>query len=287
MVSIVIPTYNRADKIERSIYSVLNQTYTDLELLVVDDGSTDDTRKVVEEIAAHDNRVRYVYQENNGACAARNHGISLAKGEYIAFQDSDDEWRKDKLEIQLADMGRYNADVCFCQMQRFNYGKEQSIFPIGLEKIVPTEKMLSQSFASTQTILSRASVFQKHKFDESVRQMQDWDWVIRAAQEYTFCFVDQALVNVYLQNDSISNVSSERRLKNTQYLYKKYENLFDKYPDLHATMLEIIAHCKTLLTSKYVSEYALKYKITKSKKDFVKNLLSKIGVLHVFYVLKK
>ena len=99
LISVVLPTYNRARCLSRSINSVLNQTFSNLELIIVDDGSTDNTRELVESFS--DPRIRYIYQENAGACAARNHGINEALGTYIAFQDSDDEWRKDKLEIQL------------------------------------------------------------------------------------------------------------------------------------------------------------------------------------------
>ena len=94
MVSIIIPTYNRADKLKAAIMSVLNQTYCDLELIIVDDGSTDDTKNVVANI--DDNRLRYVYQKNAGACVARNNGIEEAHGDYIAFHDSDDVWHLDK-----------------------------------------------------------------------------------------------------------------------------------------------------------------------------------------------
>ena len=99
MVSVIIPTYNRAHVLPRAIESVLKQTYTELELIVVDDASTDDTAAVMTAIT--DPRVRYVRKEHGGAAAARNRGIAEAKGEFIAFQDSDDVWHSDKLEKQL------------------------------------------------------------------------------------------------------------------------------------------------------------------------------------------
>ena len=100
-VSIIIPTYNRADVLVTSIQSVLQQSYTDFELLIVDDGSTDNTDIVVESI--HDDRIRYLKMpENKGVAAARNEGIRQAKYDYIAFQDSDDHWKPEKLEKQMA-----------------------------------------------------------------------------------------------------------------------------------------------------------------------------------------
>ena len=101
MISVIIPTYNRAGTLLAAAQSVLQQTYRDIELIIVDDGSTDDTSKVVS--ALQDGRVRYIpLGKNCGACAARNRGIDEAKGEYIAFQDSDDLWHSDKLEREFA-----------------------------------------------------------------------------------------------------------------------------------------------------------------------------------------
>src|SRR5215470_7379907 len=98
-VSVVIPTYNRAAKVQKGIRSALAQTFSDLEVIVVDDGSADDTGKVLAE--AFGDRIRYCYQSNQGASAARNKGITEARGEWIAFLDSDDEWEHDKLEWQF------------------------------------------------------------------------------------------------------------------------------------------------------------------------------------------
>ena len=100
MVSVIIPTYNRAARLPMSVESVLNQTYRDLEIIIVDDGSTDLTEDVVR--AMSDSRIRYIkHPRNLGGCKARNTGVSNAKGEYIAFQDSDDVWHADKLEVEL------------------------------------------------------------------------------------------------------------------------------------------------------------------------------------------
>ena len=99
-VSVIIPTYNRAHLVGRAIRSVLNQTYQDFEIIVVDDGSTDNTEEVVKSF--NDPRIRYIrHEENKGAAAARNTGIKAAKGKFIAFQDSDDEWLPKKLEKQM------------------------------------------------------------------------------------------------------------------------------------------------------------------------------------------
>src|ERR1700751_5211074 len=105
-VSVVIPTYNRAEKVRDGIESILAQTLTDLEIIVVDDGSSDNTGKILGETVG--GRIRYYAQTNQGASVARNKGIEEARGEWIAFLDSDDFWEKDKLECQLQALERFS-----------------------------------------------------------------------------------------------------------------------------------------------------------------------------------
>lgn len=93
--SVIIPTYNREKLIGRAIDSVLNQTFKDFELIIVDDGSTDNTKEIIERYT--DQRIRYIYKENGGQNSALNKGIEFAKGKYVAFLDSDDEWLDEKL----------------------------------------------------------------------------------------------------------------------------------------------------------------------------------------------
>jgi glycosyltransferase involved in cell wall biosynthesis len=109
VVTVLIPTYNRAYCLARAIDSALAQTYPHLEVLIVDDGSTDSTRKLVEGTYGRDDRVRYLYQSNRGVSAARNHGLRQARGDYIAFLDSDDVWKPWKLQAQVACLKRLPA----------------------------------------------------------------------------------------------------------------------------------------------------------------------------------
>jgi len=204
MISVILPTYNRASLLPRAMRSVLEQTYQDLELVVVDDASTDDTARVVAEI--NDYRVRYVCQEKNkGACAARNRGISMARGEYIAFQDSDDTWLPDKLEKQLRRMEETGADIVFCGFRRFS-GNKETIFPPETlaEGEVTYDQLLLENLISTQTILGKRQCFVEHPFDESFPRMQDWELVLRLVQHCRIHYMAQPLADVYLQKDSIS-----------------------------------------------------------------------------------
>src|SRR5690349_17003226 len=127
-VSIIIPTFNRSSRLINAIESALRQTYTDFEIMVVDDGSTDDTR---ERLKPYVGRIRYVYQQNRGASAAKNKGIALATGKWVSILDDDDEWLPTKLECQLEALARYHEEcgACFTNCQFIvNGALRQTIF---------------------------------------------------------------------------------------------------------------------------------------------------------------
>ena len=127
LVSVVIPTYNRAGIIKHCLDTVVKQTYDNLEIIVVDDCSSDNTQEVV--MSYNDDRIIYVrLDKNRRACYARNYGANISHGEYIAFQDSDDTWSLDKIEKQVKVLEESNADVVFCGMTRTE-GKESFYFP--------------------------------------------------------------------------------------------------------------------------------------------------------------
>jgi glycosyltransferase involved in cell wall biosynthesis len=110
LVSIIIPTFNRAGIISKAIKSVLNQTYKNWELIIIDDGSVDNTKEVVKSYSSkYKNKIKYYYKKNGGVCSARNFGIQKANGEYISLLDSDDEYKPRRIEIQLKITRRRNA----------------------------------------------------------------------------------------------------------------------------------------------------------------------------------
>src|SRR5271155_324881 len=127
-VSVVIPTYNRAEKVRKTVESVLAQSFTDLEVIVVDDGSSDETGQTLEH--AFGDRIRYYFQPNQGVSAARNKGIEEARGEWIAFLDSDDLWEKEKLECQLDALERFapHCDACYTDVRLLNHPETRTLF---------------------------------------------------------------------------------------------------------------------------------------------------------------
>ena len=221
LVSVVIPSYNRAGTVEKAIRSVLAQTYRSLELILVDDGSKDDTQAVVEAIG--DSRIRYVYQENAGACAARNHGAALAKGDIIAFHDSDDTWHPDKLEKQVRAMEQYDADVVIGKLLMIQPDGTKTLYPkrIGEGFVSPSDDLFG---IGTQTILARRRVLDAVRFDSSFPRYQDLDWMVRAVGKFRIYCLDEGMVDYIVGADSISS--------NPVKMYQALRLMDEKYPDL-------------------------------------------------------
>ncbi|WP_405324068.1 glycosyltransferase family 2 protein [Fibrobacter sp.] len=252
MISIVLPSYNRARIISNAIESILRQTYRDFELIVVDDGSTDNTEEVVR--AFNDDRIVYVKQKNAGACVARNNGIAHARGEYIAFQDSDDIWHADKLEKQIAALVQNQADLVFSRMRKMKDGAVQGLvsdyFHEGFLK--PSDFPLS---IGTQTLLGKREIFECEKFDRDMPRFQELELLLRAKKKFSVYCIEEPLVDYCLQNDSISvNVSS---------VMKAWKLILAKHPDffrLYGSSRERIAR-DVQLNAKSVSDFAKRWRL--------------------------
>jgi len=207
-VSVIIPTYNRAHLILRAIESVLNQTYGKFELLVVDDCSNDDTETVVDSIK--DDRVRYIKcDKNGGAAAARNRGIQEAKYDWIAFLDSDDVWRKDKLEKQIAAIDNI-AGLIYCTFLRHPSDGSAETFmpseerPLDRRQGIMFGELLLGNFIGMPTIMVHKSVLRDAGvFDENLCCYEDYDFLLRASQYTRFLHVDEVLVDVYETEGSV------------------------------------------------------------------------------------
>lgn len=233
-ISVVIPCYNRRDRILASVESVLGQSYGNLELLVVDDGSADGTAELFENYP--DWRLRFLrYEENRGACYARNYGAERARGEYLAFQDSDDIWHRDKLEKQLCHIRQTGADLSFCGMNRVAENGSRFYYPVHpFHPERGLEEMLAENRASTQTMLMRREVWAALRFDESFRRYQDWDFSIRAAKDFQLAYLPEALVDSAVGEDSIS--AAVKSYPALVHLYEKHEALYRACPGSDAVM---------------------------------------------------
>ncbi len=247
-VSVIIPTHNRAGLLPRAARSVLNQTFRELELIIVDDASTDETEQVV--AALNDPRVRYIrHDRNRGAPAARNTGIEAAHGKYVAFQDSDDEWLPEKLEKQMEVFKPgSDADVVYCRMLLERAGSTITI--PGPEITVVQGDVLSQllagNFVSTQTLLLRRECLEKvGGFDTRLPRFQDWELVIRLAEAYRFRFVNETLVRAY---ETPGNISSDDAAgaRAMEIILEKHRPAFEQCPVSLAMHLYNVGNFKCL-----------------------------------------
>jgi glycosyltransferase involved in cell wall biosynthesis len=208
-VSVVIPTYNRAGTVPRAIESVLAQTVTDLEVIVVDDGSSDDTGKVLGEMFS--DRIRYYPQANQGASVARNKGVEEARGEWIAFLDSDDLWEKEKLEWQLKALEQFGPECggCYTDVRFFNHSETRTMFqlvehefrheevmgakPDVLERLVRPGG--SGMVVCLSSLMARADLVRKTGgFDLTLLYSQDSEFMFRLAMLTGLCYVNLPLV---------------------------------------------------------------------------------------------
>ena len=194
LVSVVIPTHNRSQYVERAIASVLAQTYADLEAIVVDDGSTDNTVRVVEEYARKDRRIRLIQHSHRmGAQAARNTGIVAAAGQWIAFLDSDDEWLHDSLalRLQLAEKGR--LPVVYSEFNVIDQGSTgfRRFGHPALEGWV-YRALLRKPGTTFPSLLVLKECFKRIGYlDESILAYQEWETSIRLAKYYQFGFAPE------------------------------------------------------------------------------------------------
>lgn len=194
-VSVVIPAYNVACWIGETLDSILDQTFRDFEVIVVNDGSTDETSKVV---AKYGRRVRYLYKENGGASSARNLGIRAARGSHIAFIDADDLWMPEKLELQMQLLSKFNLAWVYSDAEVLEGNKV-------LCKVSQRSKLhagdilrplLLQDFIPSPTPLIRREVFDTvGYFDESplLHIGEDWNMWLRIAARYQIRLVDRPL----------------------------------------------------------------------------------------------
>ncbi len=205
-ISVIIPTYNYGRFLSEAVDSALVQSYPALEIIVVDDGSTDDTPRIV---SAYGDRICTIRQDNQGVGAARNAGMAAARGEYIAFLDSDDIWKPEKLEREIA---LFEADpglgLVHCGAESFdNAGKTLSILMSGMEGWVAPELLRLDREVITApgsaTLVPKRVADEIGGFDPRLQPSEDWDFCYRIAVRYRVGFVPEVLVRYRLHGKGI------------------------------------------------------------------------------------
>lgn len=220
MVSVIIPTYNRKATILRSVNSVLEQTYSDIEVIVVDDCSTDDTEDVIKSIK--NNKLKYIRcSQNGGVAAARNIGLENAQGEYIAFNDSDDIWRANKLEMQMKELEK-NSDygMIYCAFSRRKGDKILFTMPSGKQNRNflsgrMFDFLIGGNVIGTPTMLIKREVFDAvGNFKAGLKRIDDYEFVLRVANKFSIGYVDEVLVDTYELQDGINVITEDNAMEN-------------------------------------------------------------------------
>jgi glycosyltransferase involved in cell wall biosynthesis len=201
MISIIIPTFNRASYLKEAIDSVLSQDYFVLtperepyELIIVDDGSTDNTKEIVD---SYHSEIRYKFQEHKGVSSARNLGLRISRGDFIAFLDSDDLWKREKIRVQM-DYLKAHPEAMMCCTQEIWIRKGVFVNPRKRHEKYSGrifEKVLPICLLSLSSALFRRLIFDEiGKFDQSLPVCEDYDFGLRMAHKYSMNFLDEPLI---------------------------------------------------------------------------------------------
>ncbi len=226
LISVVIPTYNRAGKIEKAIQSIQAQTLSNWEIIVSDDGSLDNTQEIVTNLSKKDKRIRYIsYSPNRGAQTARNAGIKAATGEWVAFLDSDDTWLPDSLERRLNAARQSNATVVHSGALIQHKDKPLEVYHLPHWKGHIYKNVLSKEGPTFPSLLVKKEALERIGYlDEKVVAYQEWDTSIRLAKSYSFAFVvEPTFIYDYTSPDSISR-SFARNAIGYSYIFHKHFN---------------------------------------------------------------
>jgi len=261
LISAIIPTYNRSKLLPRALDSIFAQTRPVDEVIVVDDGSTDDTADMMAGYVARG--VRYVRKENGGASSARNHGLELARGTLIAFLDSDDEWRPEKTARQLGMMDdQPEAGLCFCDSAwacdgevrnlRMNWDGSHDAFGqrLGIRQgwsgYIPAHQFrrgqIWTSLVGMNQVIVRAEVFRQcGGFDSRFDPAEDYEMWLRVSRRYGVCYLDEPLAVIHSHSESLTRQPqlAGRFRRNTLRAYQS-ELAGEEHPELAGMLRERI-----------------------------------------------
>lgn len=221
--SIIIPTHNRKESLSKALQSVFTQSESNYEVIVVDDCSTDGTKKLIEKLMETDQRLKYYrLEKNSGANVARNLGIKKAKGKFIAFLDSDDKWKDNKLEFCLKVLEKdTNPKVLFSNYEIINKNNIEINNKNQGQGYIFFEQLLKDRVAPTSTVIMHRECLKKEIFDEKLPARQDYDLWIRLSKHYDFVYLTEVLVSIYRENEDRISSSYERQIMGTEIILEK------------------------------------------------------------------
>lgn len=228
-VSIVLPTYNRGDMLVNTLPKILNQTYENFELLIVDDGSTDNTKEVLKLFA--DDRIKYIeLEQNGGQSKARNIGIQNASYNYIAFADSDDFWNETKLEVQMDRLLReFASGFCYCAYTYHREDESELVVPrkniakVRKEGYIYPELLRRNLVGAPSLVVKKECIDTIGGFNEALDCLEDWEFALRLARNYHASFCPEVLFDVYENSDQVSKKTRDEGDKAMKLFYENFE----------------------------------------------------------------
>ena len=238
--SIIIPTYNRANVLAETIYSVQKQFYQNWECLVIDDGSTDNTKEVVESMSKLDRRIKYIYQQNSERSAARNKGINHAVGEYLCFLDSDDFY----LENHLLELKK-KIDLAPVKKSMFFSNYQYAVNGIITIPEIPSLHLNVQEYLVYNPIIPARvaihnSILKKIQFDEDIVIVEDFLLWLKISYKYHLIHLELPTViyNIHEDNSvNIKNNAAQKRLSGLKVFFKKYPDIKEALPNKYYNFL--------------------------------------------------
>lgn len=222
-VSVIMPTYNRENVIKNAIDSVISQTFSSYELIIIDDGSTDDTENFLKteyDSLLSDKKIKYIKTNNNGVSKARNIGLNTSNGNVIAYLDSDNIWHTDYLEKMIYVLDKSNSLMAYSAIKVHDNTKSVSITR---ESKFNRTKLLEGNYIDLNIFMHKKCLFDKFGgFDEELTRLVDWDLILRYTENYEPYFLNEILAEYYLDS-SLNNISHTVNLdKNKERIMEKY-----------------------------------------------------------------
>jgi glycosyltransferase involved in cell wall biosynthesis len=245
LLSIILPTHNRADRLPAAVRSASGQTFRNIEIIVVDDGSADSTPAVVEALAAEDRRIRYIRKpQPSGAAMARNHGISQADGEFIAFLDDDDVWHPAKMERQVEYLTEHpDVGAVSCHYRIVFEGKQRTTVWKGPTRLSARGLLWNDFAGGASFIALRRSAFDESivRFDEHLPPCEDWDLWFRLAEKRRFDVVPEPLCTyVYHGSQALTGTRDKLRAGHVRFIEKHRADMSEACLAYHEAKLLLI-----------------------------------------------
>lgn len=242
-ISIIIPTYNSSLFIERTMASVLKQTFNNWELIIVDDCSNDNTYSILKKFEGIDKRIKVfkTLKNSGGPTVPKNIGFKKTTGEYIAYLDHDDEWLPEKLEKQIMVFENTKdpkLGLVSCGANLINTkNKIFSIYkPIIKKKYLPEILLRNPIYSNSSVLIKKEVIDAIGPRDENMKYSEDWEmWIRIIINGYNINFINQPLFNYYFHNNNVTKTLKDKlvKVRDAEYVFKKYYNTYSKYNYLH------------------------------------------------------